>query len=75
MDYYLSEVSEILKEYSQIKNEINLLNNQIQLLAQQKNELDLKLTINREKETILIQKIEKETGKPVNFAKILKQIS
>jgi chromosome segregation ATPase len=71
MEKYLPQIKQIIDEYSSINNQLEKLKDQIESLQLLRNSALLKIEQNREKERGLIDKIEKETGEPVDFKKIL----
>jgi len=71
MEKYLPQIKQIIDEYSSINNQLEKLKEQIESLQLLRNSALLKIEQNREKERGLIDKIEKETGEPVDFKKIL----
>jgi hypothetical protein len=71
MEKYLPQVRQIINEYNSISAELKTLQVKIESLELLRNSALLKIEQNRERERGLIDKIEKETGEPVDFKKIL----
>ena len=69
MEKYLPQVKQIIDEYQSISDQLAGLQSRIESLELLRNDALLKIEQNREKERLLIDKIEKETGEPVDFKK------
>jgi hypothetical protein len=71
MEGYLPQIKEIITEYNNISGQLENIKSTIDGLELLRNQALLKIEQNRERERRLIDKIEKETGEPVDFKKIL----
>ena len=74
-DKYMSDIRLIVDEYRRIEKQMSLLLEKANLLNQQKQEVELALAANREKERNLIIKIKEENGEGPNFFEILQQLN
>jgi hypothetical protein len=72
---YLNEMKQIIAEYRKINDGLTDLESTSKLLELRKNELDLALSANREREFTLIDKIRKETGKEPDYYKIMLELN
>lgn len=74
MEEYLPQIKSIITEYHNISDQLEDIKARIDGLELLRNEALLKIEKNRQRERLLIDKIEKETGEPVDFKKILDRI-
>lgn len=72
---YLKEVTSIVNRYSKIKSDLANLEVQAHALTLQKNRLEFELSMAREEEIALIDRIKQETGSEPDFYKILQELS
>lgn len=75
MEKYIPEIKQIVGEYRAISKELDTLSERINALELARKQTILKLEKNRSDERVLIDKIEKETGEPVDFRKIIETIN
>jgi len=71
MEKYIPQIKEILNQYNEISADLDNIKARIDTLEILRNNSLMKIEQNRDKERRLIDKIERETGEPVDFKKIL----
>ncbi len=71
MEKYFDQIKEIISKYNEISAELDNIKARIDTLEILRNNSLMKIEQNRQRERSLIDKIEKETGEPVDFKKIL----
>jgi hypothetical protein len=72
---YFDEIKQIINKYARIKNELAALEEQTKALTLKKNQLEFELSVTREKEISLIDKIRLETGSEPDFYQIIQELS
>lgn len=72
---YINEIKEIVSEYDKIHAGLSELEKMAQLLELRKNELEVALAQNKEKEKTLIDKIITETGKAPDYYQIMLKLN
>ena len=75
MEQYITEIKTIISEYKAISAELDALQERTNALELSRKQTLLKLEKNRNDERLLIDKIEKATGEPVDFQKIIEKLN
>jgi len=68
------EIRKIVSEYDRIRVGVDALDKRIQELLLEKNEFDSALTINKQKEAELMERIVRETGEQPDYYKIMMEL-
>lgn len=72
---YINDIREIVDEYSSLNQELLELERMTNVLKAKQSEIDKKLSLNRERELSLIDKIVDETGEKPDFYKIMIELN
>ena len=72
---YKEEIKQIVSEYDRIRIGVDDLDKRIQQLLMEKNEYDQALSVNKSKESELIDRMVRETGKQPDYYKIMLELN